>query len=191
MAYCNWLSEQAMLAPAYDEYGNLLDKQGQITTNIKEVEGYRLLTEAEWEYAASGGHLAPEPRNLYSGSNNIDEVAWYEENSNVDETGRRTQPVGQKKPNELGIYDMSGNVWEWVHDWWTNGPYTDYPKTDPIGPLEEPFFYIEGNLVSGRVNRGGTWKDTTQHSRIAMREWDTLDRIYAATGFRIARTLFE
>lgn len=106
IAFCNELSKQGGLAPAYDEDGNLLNKDGAVVSNVDEVEGYRLPTNAEWEYAARGGKDSNGYR--YSGSDNADEVAVYDTD--------RVAPVGTKKPNELGIYDMSGNVEEWCYD---------------------------------------------------------------------------
>lgn len=99
---------------------------------------FRLPTEAEWEFACRGGNNSRGYK--YSGSNDIDNVAWYWDNS-----GGKTHPVGTKAPNELGIYDMSGNVWEWCSDWYAD--YTSYSQTDPTGPQSG----------SNRVYRGGSW----------------------------------
>jgi len=111
--YCNWLTEQEGIEPCYtiekDEDGNITGVM------YKEVPGaYALPTEEEWEYAARGGKDSMGYK--YSGSDNLDEVGWYGQNSNG-----QTHPIGEKMPNELGLYDMSGNVWEW-----TNTPYKPY-----------------------------------------------------------------
>jgi formylglycine-generating enzyme required for sulfatase activity len=120
--------------------------------------GGRLPTEAEWEFAARGGNKSN--GYIYSGSDNLSEVAWYWDNipsQNYGDSDYGTQPVGQKKANELGIYDMSGNVWEWCSDW-----HDDYPTdavTDPTGPASGSY----------RVLRGGSWYYYSQYCRVADR----------------------
>ena len=115
-------------------------------------ENFRLPTEAEWEYAARGGNKSKGYK--YSGSNNIDEIAWYHGNSES-----QTHPVGTKKPNELGIYDMSGNVCEWCNDWY--GDYTSTPVNNPTG----------SSSGSSRVYRGGSWRYGASRCRVSGRNW--------------------
>ena len=120
-------------------------------TFIKRLNSYtgrnfRLPTEAEWEFAARGGNYSRHYK--YSGSNHIDDVAWYIDNSN-----KRPHPVGTKQANELGLYDMSGNVGEWCSDW--DGSYSSYSQTNPTGP----------NSGSSRVNRGGFWRYNARYCR--------------------------
>lgn len=114
---------------------------------------FRLPTEAEWEYAARGGNQSHHYK--YSGSNNIDDVAWYYYNS-----GGKTHPVGTKSPNELGIYDMSGNVLEWCLDWY--GGYSSGAQTNPHGP----------STGSGCVLRGGCRSGLARGCRVSFRYGD-------------------
>ncbi|RLL86743.1 SUMF1/EgtB/PvdO family nonheme iron enzyme [Mesotoga sp. BH458_6_3_2_1] len=170
IAYCNWLSEKEKLPKAYDSNGNLLDKDGMITTDPSKVVGYRLPTEAEWEYAARGGNKSKGYK--YSGSNSVDDVAWYDPNS-----GGMTQEVGKKTPNELGIYDMSGNVWEWCSDWYEG--YSSSAQTNPYYSTDSSF----------RVNRGGGWESSVMSVRVASRDDGSPRSTRDYFGFRIARTL--
>ena len=133
---------------------------------------YRLLSEAEWEYAARGG---PQSREYeYVGSDNPDAVAWYEDNS-----GKRIHPVGKKQANELGLYDLSGNVTEWVQDCW-NENYRGAPSNGQA--------WEQGDC-SLRVLRGGSWDFGPSFLRPARRFWFTAVNRYVSIGFRIARSL--
>ena len=128
---------------------------------------FRLPTEAEWEYAARGGNLSK--GFIYAGSNKLDEVAWYSGNS-----GSKTHPVGQKKANELGLFDMSGNVWEWCADWY--GDYPSQPQADPTGPESGTY----------RVFRGGSWGNDPRYCRVACRYYWLPDGRGDGLGFRLA-----
>jgi formylglycine-generating enzyme len=160
--FCNKLSEQEGLQKCYSGSGNSI--KCDFSKN-----GYRLPTEAEWEYAAKGGSKSKGYK--YSGSNNLGEVGWYEDNS-----GGKTHSVGGKKSNELGIYDMSGNVWEWCWDWY--GDYSSSAQTNPHG---------QGS-GSYRVLRGGSWFYYARYCRTANRNVN-LYPTYSNfnVGFRLSR----
>ena len=114
---------------------------------------FRMLTEAEWEYAALGGTVSRGYQ--YAGSDTLDDVAWYSGNS-----GGKTHTVGTKLPNELGIYDMSGNVWEWCQDWYDKKYYKNAIPTNPQGPSKGSF----------RVFRGGGWNGDAGCCRVSIRD---------------------
>jgi uncharacterized repeat protein (TIGR02543 family) len=133
-----------------------------------ESVGGRLPTEAEWEFAARGGNNSN--GYIYSGSNNIAAVAWYSSNNSPN----GTKPVGQMQANELGLYDMSGNVWEWCNDWY--GSYPSGSVTDPTGP----------NSGSDRVIRGGSWYGSSGNCRVANRDDSTPRYGNFIVGFRVA-----
>lgn len=135
--------------------------------NAKEGKRYRLPTEAEWEYACKSGGKDQK----FCGGNDSSDVAWYDENS-----GNSTHRVGTKQPNGLGIYDMSGNVWEWVSDWYDKSYYGKSPEKDPQGP----------SGGKARVVRGGSWDYDEDSTRSTYRDDNRPDnRIDSSVGFRL------
>ena len=129
---------------------------------------FRLPTEAEWEYAARGGNKSRGYK--YSGSNSIGDVAWYKETTN----DKGTRDVKTKQANELGLYDMSGNVWEWCQDWY--GEYSGGSQTNPTG----------ATTGSRRVCRGGSWGYRDGFCRVAVRDGDSLGSRRSYLGLRLA-----
>ncbi len=140
----------------------------EFITKLNELTGknFRLPTEAEWEYAARGGNKSQGYK--YSGSNTIGNVAWYDDNS-----GDKTHDVKTKQANELGIYDMSGNVWEWCQDWY--GDYSSGSQTNPTGP----------SSGSDCVLRGGSWGSNARGCRVSRRYYDYPFNMYFNLGFRL------
>ncbi len=178
--YCNWLSEKEKLPKAYDsKTGELLDKNGKPTTDITRVKGYRLPTEAEWEYAAR------EKGKKKRFGNGKDIARSSEINFDATQTKflflkkgifrKKTTPVGSFKTNSLGLYDMSGNVWEWCCDYM--GGYDKEKKSNPIK-----------TTGSERVARGGRWSSISLELRTTARfSWTPANRCNNI-GFRIARS---
>lgn len=138
----------------------------EFISRLNDITGkkYYLPTEAEWEYACKSGGRDE----AYCGGDDIADLAWYDRN-----IAGKTHPVGQKKPNGLGIYDMSGNVWEWVQDW--SGDYLNMPQQDPAG----------AESSSSRIRRGGSWHYGTNQSRAAWRSSGYPDDSAFDIGFRI------
>ena len=144
-------------------------------------KNFRLPTEAEWEFAARGGNKRNDYK--YSGSNKVNDVAWYKSNSSTNsvmwsfltgDRGGRTHPVAQKQSNELGLYDMSGNVYEWCQDWY--GDYSNNPQTNPTG----------SSTGSYRVLRGGSWSNRARGVRVSYRDSNSPDIRYSLNGLRLA-----
>ena len=149
---------------SWEECQVFVQRLSQLTSR-----NFCLPTEAQWEFAARGGVKSRGYK--YAGSNNLDEVAWYTENS-----GGSTHEVGIKQPNELGIHDMSGNVWEWCQDWYSSSYPTANPVTDPKG----------SSSGSSRVNRGGSWSNDAASCRTADRYYSTPSNRYSRLGLRLA-----
>ena len=146
---------------SWNDCQNFIKKLNSLTGRT-----FRLPTEAEWEYAARGGNQSSHYK--YSGSGNIGNVAWYYNNS-----GSSTHAVGTKSPNELGIYDMSGNVWEWCSDWY--GGYSAGAQTNPQGPSSGSY----------RVLRGGGWYYNARYCRVSLRCRNDPDSSNSGNGLRL------
>lgn len=187
--WCNARSEMENLTPVYytDSGHTQVYRTGIHKVNNSEADwtanGYRLPTEAEWQYAAAGGNRSQGL--LYSGSNNLDEVGWYFENSTGAEcdlteqqTGAGTWPVGEKDPNELGLYDMSGNVAEWCWDWHGNIFSFDL-EINPRGPDTGRLMY--------RIQRGGGWVHGEYSCSITQRGKARPSGFGEFVGFRVVR----
>lgn len=196
--YCNKRSLREGLSPYYNidkkkkdpnnrpdpEHGDLDKTKWTVTIN-PEANGYRLPTEAEWEYAASGGQLSRSY--TYSGSNNIEDVAWYWRNAGdkvltgfwnwpaLEQNHDRPHPVGAKSPNELGLYDMSGNVRQWCWDWY-GGLASHVP--DPKG----------SKSGFNRVWKGGGWMGDAPFAAIAFRGHLAANGAGPDQGFRVCRS---
>ena len=139
---------------------------------VKKGGLYRLPTEAEWEYAARGGNKSR--GYTYAGGKNLSDVAWYYKNA-----GFYSKPVGSKKANELGIYDMSGSVWEWCADWYASDYYSNSPTVNPTGP----------NRSSSRVLRGGSFSLLPEYCRVTNRSHSPWSFRDPDRGFRVALSL--
>ena len=140
----------------------------EFISKLNEMTGrtFRLPTEAEWEFAARGGNQSK--GYVFSGSNDIDDVAWYNLNSTT------TPPVAKKTPNELGLYDMSGSLWEWCSDW--ASPYSNEAQTNPTG----------ADRGRARVLRGGFWLEGKDNCRVAYRSAANPRDQAPGIGFRLA-----
>jgi formylglycine-generating enzyme required for sulfatase activity len=162
--------------PSYFKGGNLpvenvsWDDCQEFIRKLNSLTGlrFRLPTEAEWEYAARGGSRSRGYK--YSGSNTLGDVAWYTDNS-----GSKTHPVKQKQSNELGLYDMSGNVWEWCQDWYSS--YSSSSQSNPQG-------HANGSY---RVDRGGGWDSNAGSCRVSIRGSYAPSGRDSGLGFRLAR----
>ena len=201
LEYCNRLSEKYGLEPVYElsksSEGTLMIKEleGKIVSpdkaNFKNTEGFRLPTEVEWEWFASGGQKAIEQGTfnyIYSGSNNIDEVAWYYENVQKFDVAS-TKDVGLKKSNQLGLYDCSGNVWEWCYDTIEFDENGDY-KNIKNGNL---YMYEAFDLSNTyRRMKGGSWGNGNKDCAIFHRGCNqaiNVKEYFCYFGFHIVRTI--
>ena len=182
IVYCNRRSLQEGLNPCYSKAGNTNPSTWGVVPNSNDSSwdqivldmsknGYRLPTEMEWMFAAKGGNFSK--NYTYSGSFNVDEVSWYRDNAD-----NSTHPAGLKKANELELYDMSGNVWEWCWDW--------HGTTYPTGTFIDPTGVESGSY---RILRGGSWVHDETRSAITFRGRSTPDFRKNDHGFRVVQRI--
>lgn len=173
IAIANGLSKLQGLEPVYEIDGekekkkNGINQTAQIITVNWEANGFRLPTETEWEFAARGGNKSQDFR--YSGSNSLDDVGWYEENA------YEAKPVAQKEGNELGLFDMSGNIWEWCWDW--HDDKKSQTESNTHGPT----------TGKHRIIRGGAWCESEDHCLVGNRNWDHPYMNDPSYGLRLAQ----
>ena len=187
LRYCNELSKRHNLEPVYnityDNFHKPILKINQIgespvepdKADFRKTEGFRLPTEVEWEWFARGGEIAIQDgtfNKIYAGNDNVEKVAWYANNSN-----KETHYVGTKLPNQLGLYDCSGNVWEWCYD------------TFSSSPISKKVAYIFDIYEDNRVLRGGSWKTTNSDCKVTFRTFSDSNNRVNDIGFRIVRTV--
>lgn len=163
-AYCNALSAAQGLAPAYRASGGTWSR-------VPGANGYRLPTEAEWEYAAGGGAARSPGR--YPGKGGPGALGW-----DLDNSGGRSHPVGQKSPNALGLFDLCGNAWEWCDDFYGQRYYRESPAEDPPGPA----------AGATKCARGGSWASRPRNCRITQRYARDPGQSFSYLGFRLARS---
>lgn len=184
--YCNERSKKEGLTPCYvidkdkEDPDNTYayDEEKWTVTCDFSANGYRLPTEAEWEYAARGGNVSE--GFTYSGSDVADDVAVYEDNScnlGYSNPDFGTHTVRGKTPNELGLYDMSGNVWEWCWDWYEYVSFVTEEQTNPTGAKSGSY----------RVKRGGSWDYGLPYCRSTNRNYDGASYLLYYNGFRVVR----
>ena len=182
LEFCNKLSEKYGLKPVYkinNQSIKIIELDGKEVqpqyADFSNTEGFRLPTEVEWEWFARGGEVAIQNNTFdyeYSGSNNVDEVAVYYERFREN----KIKNVGIKKSNQLGLYDCSGNVWEWCYDTWEENVYT-----------ENGFIYDKSE--GKRVLRGGSWCELDARCTVSARAWIDAGDARDISGFRVVRTL--